>query len=131
MAEGEYTLEADVWKSGLGGDVDIKVQTEGGKTVTVPSLENKEAWQHVSATFESDGIASTTILLSAIHTSNGSEKIIGFDNVELISTPTAIKNVRNRQNSSPSSEVYDLSGRRIKAPKQGLYVVDGKKKIFF
>ncbi len=131
LAEGEYTLKADVWKSGLGGDVDIKVQTEGGKTVTVPSLENKEAWQHVSATFESDGIASTTILLSAIHTSNGSEKIIGFDNVELISTPTSIKNVRNRQNSSPSSEVYDLSGRRIKAPKQGLYVVDGKKKVFF
>ena len=131
LAEGEYTLEADVWKSGLGGDVDIKVQTEGGKTVTVPSLENKEAWQHVSATFESDVIASTTIFLSAIHTSNGSEKIIGFDNVELISTPTSIKNVRNRQNSSPSSEVYDLSGRRIKAPKQGLYVVDGKKKVFF
>ena len=131
LAEGEYTLKADVWKSGLGGDVDIKVQTEGGKTVTVPSLENKEAWQHVSATFESDGIASTTILLSAIHTSNGSEKIIGFDNVELVSTPTAVKNVSHSQSSNLSSEVYDLSGRRIKAPKQGLYVVDGKKKVFF
>ena len=129
LPAGEYTLKADVWKSGLGGDVDIKVQTEGGKTVTVPSLENKEAWQHVSANFESDGTASTTILISAIHTSNGSEKIIGFDNVELVSTPTAIKNVSYRQG-TPSSEIYDLQGRRVKAPKQGLYIVDGKKKTF-
>ena len=129
LPAGEYTLKADVWKSGLGGDVDIKVQTEGGKTVTVPSLENKEAWQHVSAKFESDGTASTTILISAIHTSNGSEKIIGFDNVELVSTPTAIKNVSYRQG-TPSSEIYDLQGRRVKAPKQGLYIVDGKKKTF-
>ena len=129
LPAGEYTLKADVWKSGLGGDVDIKVQTEGGKTVTVSSLENKEAWQHVSAKFESDGTASTTILISAIHTSNGSEKIIGFDNVELVSTPTAIKNVSYRQG-TPSSEIYDLQGRRVKAPKQGLYIVDGKKKTF-
>ena len=129
LPKGAYTFNADVWKSGSGGDVDIKIQTEGGKTVTVPSPGNKEAWQHVTTSFESDGIASTTILLSAVHTYNGSEKIIGFDNIELTSNPTSIKDVTLHKHIK-SSEVYDLTGRRVKTPSQGIYIIDGKKKAF-
>ena len=81
LPEGKYVLSADLWKSGLGGDAIISVITEGGTTVSCPSLDNKEEWQQVNIAFKSDGDASTTIQLAAIHTSSGSTKIIGFDNI--------------------------------------------------
>ena len=81
LPEGEYALSADLWKSGLGGDAIISVITEGGTTVSSPTLDNKEEWQQVNVAFKSDGDASTTIQLAAIHTSSGSAKIIGFDNI--------------------------------------------------
>ena len=81
LPEGNYTLSMDLWKSGLGGDAVISVITEGGATVTAPSMENKEAWQEVSLSFKSDGKATTTVSLSAYHNNNGSEKIIGWDNI--------------------------------------------------
>ena len=142
LPAGKYTLQADVWKSGLGGDVAIKIQTEDGNTVTVPSIANKEAWQQVTASFESDGEASTTLLLSAVHTSNGSEKIIGFDNVELTLQPTGIEEVQEFKGSRGSkgskssrssrvqgSEYYDLQGRKVTSPQKGVYIVDGEKKV--
>jgi len=86
LPAGRYSLTADVWKSGLGGDAIVSVEKEGGATVTAPSLANKEAWQQASLSFRSDGKAATIIRLTAQHTSNGSEKIIGFDNVQLQGT---------------------------------------------
>ena len=83
LPAGRYALTADVWKSGLGGDAVVTVQPEGSAAVTAPSLENKEAWQQATLRFDSDGQASTTVMLSAVHTANGSEKVIGFDNVTL------------------------------------------------
>jgi len=83
LPAGQYTLSADLWKSGLGGDAIISVITEGGTTVKSETLENKTEWQTVTLAFESDGQASTTVQLAAIHNSAGSEKIIGFDNVRL------------------------------------------------
>lgn len=86
LPSGKYTLTASLWKSGLGGDAFVKVATEGGAVVQNASLENKEAWQPVELEFESDGRAATTISLIAQHTSSGSVKIIGFDNVVLTHT---------------------------------------------
>jgi len=83
LPEGRYTLECDVWKSGLGGDAYLSATTEDGPTVQAPTVESKEAWQHMSLQFQSDGQASTTIRLTALHNYNGTEKIIGFDNVVL------------------------------------------------
>ena len=83
LPEGSYTLNMDLWKSGLGGDAIISVNTEDGATVTAPSMANKEAWQEVSLDFKSDGNAITTVSLSAYHNDNGSEKIIGWDNLVL------------------------------------------------
>ena len=83
LPEGQYTLDCDVWKSGLGGDAYLSVETEDGPTVQAPTVENKTAWQHMNLEFESDGQSATTIRLTAMHNNNGSEKIIGFDNVVL------------------------------------------------
>ena len=84
LPAGRYTLTADVWKSGLGGDAYLQAVTQDGATEQAPTVENKEEWQQMSVGFESDGVASTTIALVALHNNNGTEKIIGFDNVRLL-----------------------------------------------
>ena len=127
LPEGKYILEADLWKSGLGGDAIISVVTEGGATVKSPTLENKEEWQKVSLDFKSDGAASTTIQLAAIHTSAGSEKIIGFDNV------TITRNGSDNINQIPApaagtGAVYNLAGQKVISPmSKGIYISGGKK----
>ncbi len=130
LPAGEYTLSMDLWTSGSGGNVVISAQTEGGSVVTAPSVADKTAWQNVTFDFNSDGEASTTIRLSAVHTSNGSSKIIGFDNVVLTSkTPDSIKKISGE--SSRSSVWYDLSGRRIEKPEsqKGIFINNGKKVV--
>ena len=129
LPEGEYQLNADVWKSGLGGDAYVSALTQDGPTVQAPSLENKEAWQHVTLDFTSDGRASTTIRLSAMHNNNGTEKIIGFDNVTLrLNEASAIQGVQHEY--TPQS-IFDLQGRKLsEAPHhKGVYVIDGKKRV--
>ena len=81
LPSGSYTLTADVWQSGQGGAASVIVSTEGGASVTSANLTNKEAWQTVTVNFDSDGAAKTTVTLQALHNSNGSAKIIGFDNI--------------------------------------------------
>ena len=83
LPAGKYTLAADVWKSGLGGDAYLMVSTQDGPTTQAPTLDNKEAWQTMSLTFNSDGRSSSTVCLQAMHNYSGTEKIIGFDNVRL------------------------------------------------
>ena len=140
LPEGEYTLTMDLWKSGLGGDAIISVSTEGGTTVTAPSLANKEAWQQVTLDFESNGSASTTVRLAAKHTSDGSTKIIGFDNVVLTKNiPDGIDGLTPKPSSKDEgSEYYDLSGRRVSNGQwkmdngqlpRGIYLQRGKKVI--
>ena len=130
LPEGSYTLSADVWKSGLGGDAVVSVQTEGGSTVSAPSLDNKEAWQESTLELISDGEASTTVMLSAVHNSAGSEKIIGFDNVKLTMKQTdAIKDIDTMQSQGRLS-LYDLQGRRLtEKPVKGIYIQNGQKVV--
>lgn len=130
LPEGTYTLEADLWKSGLGGDAFVSARTEDGPTVTSPSLENKTEWQHVKLEFVSDGIAATTIVLMAMHNYSGTEKIIGFDNVTLVKQEeTGISPVPDTASSASSDCLYDLQGRRVEAPSHGIYVRKGRKTV--
>ena len=85
LPAGKYRLTADVWKSGLGGDISVNVVDESGTLASSPSLENKTAWQKVDFTFDTDG-TNITVNLSAIHKTNGNSEIIGFDNISI--TPT-------------------------------------------
>lgn len=126
LPAGKYTLTCDLWKSGLGGDAYVSIVTEGGATVKSASLENKTEWQQVTLAFESDGEASTTIQLVAQHTSAGSEKIIGWDNVVLTKdAETAIGQIKNGKR--PNGRWYDLTGRRISTPEKGIYIQEQKK----
>ncbi len=137
LPEGDYHLTADVWKSGLGGNGIVFVKIGGGAPTELTPTENKEAWQQVSHDFQSDGQAITTIGFSAIHTSNGSEKILGFDNIALAYTPqTGISHTAAQ--GSNLVDVYSIDGRLLKkqAPKTkatanlapGLYII-GKEKV--
>lgn len=131
LPAGSYTLNMDLWKSGLGGDAVISVVTEGKTPISAPTLANQEAWQPVSLDFESDGEASTTISLSAVHTSSGNSKIIGFDNV-VINTrvPDAMRGIKDQEMAS-ESRWYDLGGRAvdINHASQGVYVNKGQKRV--
>ena len=128
LPEGKYTFTCDLWKSGMGGDAIVSITTEGGGTVKSESLENKAEWQHLTLNFESDGEAATTISLAAIHNSDGSEKIIGWDNVVLTKEEIdAIESVFPSSMSGRDGETYDLSGRRVTHPRKGIYIQNNKK----
>ncbi len=126
LPEGQYHLAADLWQSGLGGKATVYVQKQDGTQVTVPSVENKEAWQKVTLDFSSDGVSSATICLSAMHNSNGSEKIIGFDNV-VLSGETSV-GINHLQTKETPARIYDLQGRNIlNAGKNTVYIKNGRK----
>ena len=127
LPKGDYRLKADVWKSGMGGDAFVSVSSENGPSVQAPSLANKEAWQQVDLGFASDGIASTTVAVTAMHNSNGSEKIIGFDNISIV--PDVLSGIHTVAPSTTTTSVYyDLQGRRHEQPVvPGIYISEGRK----
>ena len=128
LPEGEYTLTAQVWKSGLGGDAYLQAVTQDGPTASAPTVENKEAWQQMAVDFQSDGVSSTTIRLVAMHNNNGTEKIIGFDHVTLEKHITDA--VRHPFPEKQSTRIYDLQGRRVSGnAKSGIFVGKGQKHI--
>lgn len=129
LPEGEYTLTADLWKSGQNGDAIISVVTEGGSTVKTPTLDNKEEWQKVTLGFISDGNASTTVQLAAIHYSSGTETIIGFDNVAIIcDEPNHIQ--QSVVKPEANNAIYNLAGQQVTSPiNKGVYISGGKKII--
>ena len=144
LPAGDYRLELDVWKSGLGGDAVISIQNEGAAPIAAPSLENKSQWQHQQLDFTVSSLPSLAggfvggsfIRLAAKHNSNGSEKIIGFDNVTL--TPiipdgiTDISNAQilNGQSSMVNGQCFDLTGRQIAKPNtRGMYIINGQKVV--
>lgn len=132
LPKGKYLLTADVWKSGLGGDVSIAIQPEGGAIEKAPSIANMEQWQKVKLAFASDGTTPQTVQLAAIHTANGSEKIIGFDNVSISQDPsTGIHTIADDASHTPT-DVYTLSGQRYEQsaqslPRHTVYIQDKKK----
>lgn len=135
LPEGVYELSADVWKSGLGGNGFVFVKIGNGTRTEMTPPENREEWQKVNHTFVSDGETITTIGLYAIHTSNGSEKILGFDNLELSYIPTSIYSIDRLDD---RVDIYNINGQCVNkhvlkgelidnlAP--GVYIV-GKQKV--
>ncbi len=83
LPAGAYMLRTRVWQSGLGGQARVGATTIDGQSVTQSPTANAETWQTIDIPFLQDGRQRSTITLSAVHNSNGSEKLLGFDNVEL------------------------------------------------
>ena len=79
---GKYILSADVWCNGEGGDARIGIEKFGNVSATSINV-SKAAWQNVSFEFDADGENPVTVRLEAVHTTEGKEKIIGFDNIVL------------------------------------------------
>lgn len=130
LPEGSYELNADVWQSGEGGNASVSITTEGGATIVAPAFDNKMEWQKAYLLFESDGDASTTFSLSAIHTTNGQTKIIGFDNLQLAyKAPTGIRNIPQDIDRQDRNATYDLQGRRVTPQQKGIYIQQGRKFI--
>ena len=128
LPEGEYSLTAQVWKSGLGGDAYLQAVTQNDATISAPTVENKEAWQQMTLNFQSDGIASTTIRLVAMHNNNGSEKIIGFDSVTL--KKHVVNAIRTPLSQKVSTPLYDLQGRKVSGnTKSGILIGKSKKLV--
>ena len=128
LPEGAYLLTTDVWQSGEGGNASVHVSTEGGATLTAPAFSDKNAWQKCTLQFQSDGQASTTILLSARHTTNGNEKIIGFDNVALNHDESV--GIHQVDATPTDTGLYDLQGRRhTNSTEPGIYIIQGRKRI--
>ena len=81
----------------------------------------------MSLDFESDGIATTTISLSAIRSDEG-EAITGWDNVVI--TKEEIDGILEIEpQSNDSDAVYDLSGRRVSTIGKGIYIRNRKKVV--
>lgn len=83
LPAGAYLLRAQVWQSGLGGQARIAATNIDGSAVTLSPTANAETWQTVDVPFLLDGQQVSTLTLSAIHNSNGSEKFLGFDFLQL------------------------------------------------
>ncbi len=95
---GIYQLQTMTWQSGLGGQAGITTSTPDGQTETKNPTANATVWQLVRNQFMSDGTQAPTITLNAVHTSDGSTKFIGFDNLKLYDATEAAN----------ASELYDL-----------------------
>ena len=79
---GFYRLTADVWQSGTGGSANVWAQRTGKTKVTGTSSANG-TWGKGSVVFSSNGVRRVSLGVEAVHTTNGEEKIIGFDNLQL------------------------------------------------
>ncbi len=79
---GFYRLSADIWQSGSGGSANVWAQRTGKTKVTGTSSANG-TWGKGSVVFSSNGVRRVSLGVEAVHTTNGEEKIIGFDNLQL------------------------------------------------
>lgn len=83
LPAGVYSIDAQVWQSGLGGKAEVSVTAAGAAPANASPAANATAWQTVSVPFICNGEQSVVLALSAIHDTNGSAKLIGFDDVRL------------------------------------------------
>lgn len=112
LPEGEYTLSADMWKSGTGGNSFVYYQFGNNAKREITHDGNTEKWQKVECDFASDGVTPLTVGLYAVHTSNGSEKILGFDNIKISAISSFIKDVPCEK--TMLTDVYAIDGRIVK-----------------
>lgn len=82
LPAGQYYIECDAWKSGLGGDGVVFVDDKKA------SLDgNDTSWRNLSITFTLEEEKTVKVGFTITHTSDASEKFIGFDNFVLKSMP--------------------------------------------
>ena len=77
-----YRLGAEVWQGGSGGSAVLYGSTRGGKEVSA-TMADLAGWQQGEVMFPHDGSVSVVVGMKAVHTENGGEKFVGFDNVVL------------------------------------------------
>ncbi|MCM1107606.1 MAG: BNR-4 repeat-containing protein [Clostridium sp.] len=79
-----YALQASLWQSGLGGQATIWAQMadEAPQSATAPSATG--AWERATVMVPCDGLQTLTFGFTALHTSDGSEKLLGVDNFALL-----------------------------------------------
>lgn len=78
LPKGKYTLTADYYKNGLGGDGYVMAGS-----VTNNTNKNENAWKSVTVEFSADGTSKYKLGLKVVHTSSGSDKKLAFDNFVL------------------------------------------------
>lgn len=83
LPAGYYSLEASLWQSGLGGQATVWVKEGNGDALTATAPSATGTWEQAAVMFTSDGFQQTTFGCTARHTSDGSEKFLGFDNFRL------------------------------------------------
>lgn len=83
LRAGCYRFQADVWQSGAGGNAELWVQVDSKPHSKSTIQGNTAAWREGKVEFSCDGTETVTLGLSAIHTANGSEQYLGFDNFVL------------------------------------------------
>ncbi len=84
LPAGRYRLQADVWQSGTGGNAQLWVQVASTTPDKSTMQGDASAWRGGKIEFTCDGTQTVKIGFAAIHTANGSEQYIGFDNFSLL-----------------------------------------------
>ena len=79
---GYYRLSAVVWQSGSGGSANVWAQRTG-KTKVLATSTSSGVWGKTSVIFTTDGVKRVNVGVEAVHSTNGEEKICGFDNLTL------------------------------------------------
>ena len=102
----------------------LELQVSGNATITPKQVEMKSfEWQDFTCTIK--GTGTTELTFQPV-------KRFILDEVKLVNvengTTTAIKDVQH-QTTPGDQRYYDLQGRYVAQPGQGLYIVNGKKVI--
>lgn len=91
LPAGYYTLMADLWQSGSGGQAILWAQAGNDAKNSGTAASGTGTWERGKVTFLCNGIEQVALGFTATHTTNGSEMISGFDNFTLFNT-TANRN---------------------------------------
>ncbi len=82
LPAGYYRLSADMWQSGSGGSGSVWA-TSDGETVSGTAPTGASDWQTGHVVFSYKGSGEVVLGVTALHTANGSEMFVGFDNLKL------------------------------------------------
>ncbi len=125
LADGVYQLSAKVKASSGSSDGGAFIYaSSGGKTVS-QNAQQPETWEELKVVCQ----VKRGRLNIGLHSDNGWYGRLADVKLAYLSTSsTGISEVMSE--SKHESRVYDLCGRCVTKPVKGVYVVDGKKKLF-
>ena len=89
LPAGTYSLTCDAWKSGLGGDGNIFVDSQ-----TASLSGNETSWRTLNIQFTLSEEKTVKVGFHLKHNNDGSEKFLGFDNFELYKLDEATMTVK-------------------------------------